>query len=164
MASQPSSKETISKQINGPCVQRRGILNEIEKLESAGVDPSKSGRIDSLNDQHNSLLDQEEVLETQTLLDPLQILPPELWPALLPRYPPSDLLVLTQVSTRWRDGILSIPLLWCDIHLDSTQGDYLSHAVSSLTLSPSELTIHLPYIVAESSRITFLSISSLGYG
>ena len=157
--------------------QRERIVMEIEALEMvAGVCPTESAKIRTLKARYNLLVNQEEDQDYRPLSDPLQILPPELWPAFLPQSDISNLLTLTLVSTRWRDCIISTPILWSDITLDSTQEDCLSRAVMCLACSaPLEICVQIvmpltvwkevaPIIVAERCRITHLRISPVNTG
>lgn len=151
---------------------RQEITAEIDRLERAtDVGKSRSKRIHDLKEIYNELINQENNMVIGRLPDPLHTLPPELWPSFLPQTA-SELLYLTLVSNRWRDTILSIPILWSNINMDWRQEDYLSQVALGFTCS-APLNVHLtvdlpleiwkevaPMIVTERDRITSLNIST----
>lgn len=173
MADPPTSQNSTSRLLADLDDRRREIRTRIEELELVtSADPSlqRSEKIHILKDEYNELVRREEGMAIQQLSDPLQALPPELWPTFLPRNV-TELLNLTLVSTKWRGTLLSIPILWTNIELNGTRDDYLCQAVLGLACSaPLEISLSInlpmeiwnevaPIFVEERNRITYLDIT-----
>ncbi|KIM21774.1 hypothetical protein M408DRAFT_29287 [Serendipita vermifera MAFF 305830] len=170
MANPIKTQETATQSINDIGHKKQNIIQEIAGLEArSDGDETRMDRIRALREQYNLLVDEEEEKNTRRLVDPLQVLPPELWTEFLPQ-DASELLVLTLVCNQWRTTLLSVPILWTSIELDGTHDDYLCKAVTGLACSaPLEISLSIklpleewrkiaPLIVGERSRIYSLDI------
>ncbi|KIM20890.1 hypothetical protein M408DRAFT_29996 [Serendipita vermifera MAFF 305830] len=131
-----------------------------------------------LQQEYNHVTDQIVQSEYQPLSDPMKVLPLELCADIIekavayysPYSPVENLLDLTTVSRHWCNILMSLPTLWTSIVFDSTRGDYLATAATSLFLSGAcdlRVTIAVPFklwpevspiILAESGRIVYLQI------
>ena len=174
MSENPSVFESSTmKRITAMRDQQRRIIAEIEEIKrESNLRQAESSRIYNLREEYNSLVDKQEEMNRRPSPDPLEVLPPELWPDIMPENI-GELLVLSMVCTRWRDILFSIPKLWSTIDLNGTRQDYLAEAIVCFALSePLEinLTISLPLkewknvaplVVAEHCRIARLTISPI---
>jgi hypothetical protein len=146
------------------------ILAEIEQLQQELHNKStRNDEIHRLRQEYNRMVEEEADGRRQTSRDPLEVLPPELWKDILPENV-DEALILTLVSTRWREALTSIPFLWTDISLDGTEGDYYAKAITCIHLSrPLEIDLRIdvplkrwkeiaPQFTAESDRIRSLEI------
>ena len=119
------------------------ILKQIEIFKrSTGARSLQGYVIRQLQQQYNDLVDQNALQELNTLPDPIENLPPELWqdiiePLLEGDYPVDVLLELVSVSRRWCTALISLPRLWRKIVLDDRKHDYLAKAVMGLYFSGS---------------------------
>jgi hypothetical protein len=173
MAETPSKSDALStKQIMVLRDRRSRITAQIEELEQATVlSPIESNRIYNFKEEYNLLVDEEDEIRPERSADPLEVLPPELWPDILPSTA-RELLILTLVCDKWRDAVLSVPRIWSRVYLDGKLEDYLALAIACFACSASLeicLTISLPlaiwkqvvpFIAAERSRIAYLYITS----
>ncbi|KIM21833.1 hypothetical protein M408DRAFT_29217 [Serendipita vermifera MAFF 305830] len=155
--------------------RRRLILAEIERLENElGVISDPSDHIHQLQQDFNNLLDEESEWTPDPLPDPFTILPPELWPNIIPGHV-EEVLNLTLVSPEWRQIICSIPSLWTTVILNKATPDCLARAVTCIHLSrPLKLYISIgapleawkqiaPIIIGETHRIHALTLNNIDH-
>jgi hypothetical protein len=173
MAEAPSEPAVPpTKQIAALRDRRGRIAAQIQEIEQAIVlSPVDSNRIYNLKEEYNLLVDEEDEIRPERSVDPFEVLPPELWPAILPGTA-RELLVLTLVCDKWRNVVLSVPRIWSRVDLDCRREDYLAVAIACFACSaPLEinLTIRLPLVIwkevvpliaAERSRIAHLDVQS----
>lgn len=123
--------------------QSTSILSEIARLSAI---PEQSLAISSsirlLKQDYNLLVEEEYHATPSPFIDPLVVLPPELWRDIMPHNGMDEVLKLTLVSTKWRQMILSTPGLWSIITLDQSLEDCTAKAILCLRLSE-PFKIHL---------------------
>ena len=149
-------------------VQMTDILTKVKELQQ-DPDNDSTDKIHRLQQEYNRRVEEEADRTRRTLHDPLRVLPPELWKDIMPGTV-EEVLVLTLVSSRWRDALTSIPFLWTNIALDGNECDYYARAVTCIHLSrPLEISLRIdipidvwrelaPQFTAESGRIRSLEI------
>jgi hypothetical protein len=129
--------------------ERLNLLAKIQHAERQTYLEKKNEALQELEREYNSLIDELGRLTPKRCFDPLRKLPPELchiiiYEVVIDRasqpfhedfYDSSKALVLTLVSTLWRDFILGMRLLWTDILLDSLFPDCSTRTALSLFLS-----------------------------
>ena len=170
----PVFESSTMKHIAAARDRQRRIIAEMEEIErGSALSQTELARIYYLREEYNGLVDKQEEVNRRPLPDPLEVLPPELWPDIMPENV-GDLLVLSLVCTRWRDILFSIPRLWSTISLNAKRQDYLTEAAVCFALSAPlaiKLTISLPseewkkvapLVVAERYRVSCLNIASFG--
>lgn len=152
--------------------QQRLLLAEIDRLddESAG----NSYRIHELQQDYNKLVDEESEMTPGLLPDPFTVLPPELWPHIIPDYM-EEVLKNTLVSLKWRQNIFSMPSLWTRVDLDERIEDYLNKAITCIHFSrPLKIDLHIdlsfeawkeiaPMILGEGYRIKSLTLYEMNH-
>jgi hypothetical protein len=131
------------------------ILAEIDALTRTtpnNISPNR-GSIASLKQEYNEIAEKRAELESEHLPDPLQALPPELWPNIFGEvvhdlsYPVDVLLDLTLVSQTWLDALVSLSQLWTKICLDNSKADYHAKALMGIHLSGERgIELHISYL------------------
>ncbi|KIM19875.1 hypothetical protein M408DRAFT_30847 [Serendipita vermifera MAFF 305830] len=168
-----ASKETSTQRIAAIKEQRSLLLAEINRLdnESAG-DSYIPDRIHELQQDYNDLIDEESALTPGPLPDPFTVLPPELWPNIIPTYM-NGIFNATLVSHKWRQNMCSLPSLWTTVILNEKIPDYLAKAVTCIHFSrPLKIYLHIdlsfetwkqiaPIILGESHRIGSLILGRM---
>ncbi|PVF97673.1 hypothetical protein CPB86DRAFT_815383 [Serendipita vermifera] len=137
-------------------VERLTVLKEIhhiEQIKSADTETMRS--MDRLRQRYNCIIGSIDNLNAKPRHDPLDRLPVELFRAIIHEtltpsngrpheypYDSNQALLLTLVSTRWRDFILEMPSAWTSIQINYRLPDCLAKIALCLTLSR-DLPIHL---------------------
>jgi len=93
-----------------------------------------------LRDQYNNIMENLQKEIPKLVTDPLERLPPEISLRCLSNSLPewnyaSHLLDLTMVSSRWKEFVISAPVLWARIDVRSSQNDSLATLAIFLELS-----------------------------
>ncbi|KIM21350.1 hypothetical protein M408DRAFT_29659 [Serendipita vermifera MAFF 305830] len=168
-------KEIPAEHIAAINERRRLLLVKIERLanELNGIlDPSD--HIHRLQQDYNNLMDEESEWTPDPLPDPFTVLPPELWPNIIPDNV-EEVLNLTLVSPKWCQNILSMPSLWTTVILDKATPDCLARAVMCIHLShPLKIYIYIGVpleawkqiastILGESHRIDALTLDNINH-
>ena len=121
--------------------ERMEILKRVRKLS---IDPvvQNSPAISEIQNSYNGIMRQISSLNVSRLLDPLDILPFELFIdciklalPLLERGYTASLLQLTLVSRRWSEALLSNPTFWTMVTINGYEEDSLAMLETSLCLS-----------------------------
>lgn len=160
--------------------KRYRVLKTIHHLQhSSDHNPSA---LRDLTASFNSIVSNLDALNTSSLLDPLDILPPELWEAIFrdaatdstrgfDRIATDEVLIYTLVSKKWQWAILSTSSFWTDIHIAAEVRDLADKVHLGVQLSGNlPLTLFLadrkagsweqvaPYIIPQSFRLQSIKL------
>jgi hypothetical protein len=141
--------------------ERFALLKEISSLEQQETrDDEITHLLGDLRQKYNHILDGFHRRSRKSRYDPMDRLPPELFGMIVYAslrylsgrtdesfYDTNRALLLTLVSTRWRDVILGMPSIWNNIQVDSRVPESLAKTVLCLALSrdlPIQLNLSFP--------------------
>ena len=121
----------------------RGVQT-FRRIKNISVNPATrhSPATSEIQNPYNDITRQISALDVSTLLDPLEILPFELFIDCVKLALPSPergytaaLLQLTLVSRRWSEALLSNPTFWTMVTINGYEEDSLAMLETSLCLS-----------------------------
>jgi hypothetical protein len=154
-------RETFSDDDHDLFERQAVLLNGINSLvRSATIDNRyNTDDIHSLKQEYNHMANTRAKLARISLSDPMEALPPELWPYIIKntiaeRENSTDkLLDLVSVSKGWFSTLVTLPVIWTTVRLDQSEADYLAKAMTCIQLSGEcEIDLHIYHLTAEEWR------------
>lgn len=122
------------------------ILDRIDRLTG---DPSAdhAQELRELKGEYNRIITSSYNNSITVFRDILDVFPPEVWIQIIKNSLPSSgyapaLLLLTMVSCKWRDSLVSIPTFWAHVEIRGSAEDSLA-TIETFTHLSSEVPIHL---------------------
>jgi hypothetical protein len=141
--------------INTLMVEKATLLERLETIRRGGHKDEAADSTQEIHQRYNEIIDTLNRLNSIPCYDPVDKLPSELFSAILYEALASSVphsnkyylnfewcLLLTLVSTRWRNFILQTPLLWTGIFINPKIQDFQARIEICLALSR-DLPLHL---------------------